>query len=112
TPTPGGVIIQRLPTDPDRLDSHQSTTYVSVWPCAAPCFNQLVQFHPHKPGNTPQDIFPDLAERWEQSDRQTVVFTLKPGVKFHDGSNFTAEDVKVTLDWIRQPPQGKTSPRR
>ena len=109
-PRPGGIISQRIPTDPPPLDLHQTTTYTGVWP-TAPCFNQLVQFNPDNPNNTPQGILPDLAEKWEQLDPTTVVFTLKKGVKFHDGSDFTAEDVKVQLEWIKKPPQGKTSPR-
>jgi peptide/nickel transport system substrate-binding protein len=110
-PRYGGVISQRLPNDPDRLDSHQSTTYVSVWP-HAPCFNQLVQFQPDKPQNRPDEIIPDLATSWEQPDAQTVVFKLKQGVKFHDGSDFTSEDPKVQIEWIKNPPQGKVSPRK
>jgi peptide/nickel transport system substrate-binding protein len=111
-PKYGGVISQRLPNDPDKLDAHQSTTYVTVWPFAAPIFNQLVQFDPDKPGDTPSDIVADLADKWEQPDETTVVFTLKKGVKFHDGSDFTSEDPKTQLEWIKNPPQGKVSPRK
>jgi peptide/nickel transport system substrate-binding protein len=109
-PVTGGVISQSLPTDPPSLDLHTVTTYTGVWP-SAPAMNQLIQFDPLKAGDTPQDITPDLAEKWEQPDPTTVLFTLKKGVKFHDGSDFTAEDVKVQLDWLKKPPQGKTSPR-
>ena len=109
-PRSGGIISQRLQTDPASLDLHQVSTYGAVWP-VAPALNQLVQFDPAKPGDTPQDIIPDLATTWEQPEPTTIVFTLKQGVKFHDGGDFTAEDVKVQLDWIKRPPQGKTSPR-
>lgn len=38
-----------------------------------------------------------LAESWEISDDQrTVTFHLRQGVKWHDGEDFTAEDVKYT----------------
>jgi len=109
-PRAGGVISQRIATDPAPIDIHQTTTYTGVWP-TAPCFNQLVQFDPAKVQAGPQEIVADLATKWEQADPTTMLFTLKPGVKFHDGSDFTAEDVRATLDWIRKPPQGKTSPR-
>jgi peptide/nickel transport system substrate-binding protein len=109
-PRAGGIINQRLATDPPSLDLHLVTTYAGVWP-AAPCLNQLVQFHPDKAGDRPEDIVADLAEKWEQPDATTMVFTLKKGVKFHGGSDFTSEDPKVQLEWIKKPPQGKTSPR-
>jgi len=40
----------------------------------------------------------DLAESWNYVDDVTVEFTLKEGVKFHDGSVLTAEDVKYSLE--------------
>ena len=109
-PRTGGIVNLRLQTDPAPLDIHQVTTYTGVWP-TAPCFNQLVQFDPTKQATTPENLVSDLAEKWEQPDPSTVVFTLKKGVKFHDGSDFTSDDPKVQLDWIRRPPQGKTSAR-
>jgi peptide/nickel transport system substrate-binding protein len=110
-PRAGGVINQRLPTDPPSMDLHQVTTFVGVWP-TIPCFNQLVQFDSSRPTAGPNDIQPDLAERWEQPDAQTVVFHLRRGVTWHDGTSFTAEDPRAQLDWMRNPPQGKVSPRR
>ena len=55
---------------------------------------------------------PDLAEGWEQVSDTEVVFRLRPGVTWHDGTPFTAEDVVTTLDFIRQPPEGVVSPRK
>lgn len=49
-------------------------------------------------------IIPGLAESWEISDFGLVyTFKLRAGVKFHDGTDFTAEDVKFTLDRIAAP---------
>ena len=46
-------------------------------------------------------VKPDLAERWEASeDQKTWTFHLREGVTFHDGSPFTAEDVKVTIERV------------
>ena len=111
-PRTGGTINQRTPTDPSpNLDLHQTTTYTAVWP-VAPAFNQLVQFDPAKPGDTQKDIIADLAEKWEQADDTTMVFSLRKDVKWHDGTGFTAEDVKATLDWIKKPfKEGRPSPR-
>ena len=40
---------------------------------------------------------PSLALSWKVIDETTWEFKLRPGVTFHDGSPFTAEDVKFTL---------------
>ena len=47
------------------------------------------------------EIVPQIAESWEQTDAQTYVFKIRQGIKFHDGSDLTAEDVKFSLDRAR-----------
>ncbi|HLZ69632.1 MAG TPA: ABC transporter substrate-binding protein [Dehalococcoidia bacterium] len=103
TPKPGGILTQVFFTDPSpNLDMHQTTTYTAVWPLS-PCFNQLVQFDTTKPDDAQQDIVADLAEKWEQPDDTSTVFTLRKDAKWHDGADFTSEDVKATLEWLKKP---------
>ncbi len=40
---------------------------------------------------------PELAERWRAVDETTWEFTLRKGVKFHDGTEFTAQDFVYTV---------------
>jgi len=44
-----------------------------------------------------------LAVSWSQPDPLTYVFELREGVVFHDGSEFTAADVKYTFDKMVDP---------
>ncbi len=47
---------------------------------------------------------PDLAKSWDISpDGLTYTFHLQTGVKFHDGTPFSADDVKFSLDRDRAP---------
>jgi len=43
------------------------------------------------------NIVPELATSWEQIDPLTWKFYLRKGVKFHDGTTFTAEAVKFSI---------------
>ena len=46
------------------------------------------------------EIEPRLAESWKALDSTTWEFKLRKGVKFHDGTDFTAEDVKFSIERI------------
>ena len=51
------------------------------------------------------EILPGLATKWEQKNPTTWIFHLHQGVKWHDGSDFTADDVVFSIKRL----QGKTS---
>jgi hypothetical protein len=44
------------------------------------------------------EIQPSLATEWKRPDENTWVFTLRSGVKFHDGKPLTATDAKASLE--------------
>jgi peptide/nickel transport system substrate-binding protein len=53
-------------------------------------------------------IEPLLATEWKLPDPTTIDFTLRPGVKFHDGTPLTADDVVYTLT-VAADPNSKVS---
>src|ERR1043166_9999689 len=55
-------------------------------------------------------IEPLLATEWKRPDETTIEFTLRPGVKFHDGSALTADDVVYTLTVAADPASKVSTP--
>jgi len=50
-------------------------------------------------------IKPGLAESWTQPDNKTIVFKLRRGVKFHDGTDFNAEAAKFNFTRMKTEPK-------
>ncbi len=49
-----------------------------------------------------------LAESWELGEPTRLTLKLRPGIKFQDGSDFTADDVKWNLERVIDPSVGAT----
>jgi peptide/nickel transport system substrate-binding protein len=103
----GGTLRYAVHNAPAHFDVHQSGTVANIGP-QSPMYDTLLRRSP-KDGQT---IIPDLAQRYEISpDGKKYTFHLRKGVKFHDGADFTAEDVKATYERIARPPKGVVIPR-
>lgn len=57
---------------------------------------------PMRPDN-PEELVFELATSLTPIDQYTLEVKLRDGVKFHDGQDFTAEDVKATYEYGCQP---------
>ena len=90
----GGTLVAAISGEPDQLDPHSTTAY-PAFQVLENVYDTLVQ------PDANLDFEPALATEWEVSDDQlTWTFTLREGVTFHDGSDFTAEDVVFSYNRI------------
>ena len=51
------------------------------------------------------EVKPNLAESWQTPDPRTLIFKLRQGVKFHDGTDFNAEAAKINFDRMATEPK-------
>jgi peptide/nickel transport system substrate-binding protein len=96
----GGTLVVAIPGDIKRTDSalvdDSNTSYVAQ--------NVMEGLVGLEPGSTSK-LVPLLATKWDVSaDGKTYTFTLRDGVKFHDGTDFNAAAVKTNYDrWTSFP---------
>lgn len=97
TPKAGGEIVVGLNLEPDNLDPAVTPFAVSHW-VMMNIYDTLVW------RANDGSFKPGLADKWDVSaDGLTYTFTLKQGVKFHDGTPFNAAAVKFAFDHIVDP---------
>jgi peptide/nickel transport system substrate-binding protein len=94
---PRGTLRVALESDPPNMDPHRSTAAVD---------RQVFQNLYDKLVDTDEklNVVPMLAASWTISkDGKAYTFTLRRGVRFHDGTPFNAEAVKYNVDRMRDP---------
>jgi peptide/nickel transport system substrate-binding protein len=112
TPKRGGILTFLIPADaPPSFDGHRENSFATVH-SVAPFYSMLIRVNPENPSST-ADFVCDLCTAMPQpaDDGRTYTFTIRDGVKFHDGSPLTVEDVAASWNKIVFPPEGVISAR-
>ena len=93
----GGALRVAYPIDHSTLDPVQAEAVI-ITDAVGQIFEPLVRIAPDA------SYVPILATAWEISDDlMSYTFTLREGVKFHNGADFTADDVVFSLNRARDP---------
>ncbi len=93
---PADTLVVGILTDPATLEPHRATDLVSTAVIANVC-ETLVQFRPG--GMRPEAV---LATTWATVDHRVWTFTLREGVRFHDGAALDADAVVANLESLRR----------
>jgi len=83
--------------DPQTMDPHSLALQYHTR-VVFQIYESLVGRDPH------YRLVPVLATEWTQTDPRTWRFKLRPGVRFHDGSPFTADDAVFSFERALAPP--------
>jgi len=99
-PQYGGTLKAAFQNEWAGLDPHTVSSY-SSYQILNNVIDTLTQYDDNL------NLIPWLAESWEQSaDGLTWTFHLRQGVKFHNGREMTADDVKWSFDRLLDPETG------
>jgi peptide/nickel transport system substrate-binding protein len=91
-PQRGGVLSVGFPSDSKTFDPTYSVQFTERQVLYV-IYNTLVRY------GTDFSLQPELAESWTiEGDGKRIVFKLRTGVKFHDGTDFNAEAVKWNIE--------------
>jgi peptide/nickel transport system substrate-binding protein len=93
----GGVLVSATGGEASKLNPFLAADSASADVCSM-VFDGLVRYSPKL------ELEGELAQSWQIKDGgKTIVFKLRPGVKWQDGQPFTSADVKFTVDSILDP---------
>jgi len=93
---PAGELKVALPAKMVALDPHGAQSVEEVLHTAIQhVMETLVKRDP-----ATSNLVPGLATEWKNPDPTTWSFTLRSGVKYHDGSSLTSADVKAVLQRV------------
>jgi ABC-type transport system substrate-binding protein len=101
----GGTFVESINWTYPTMDSHLSSQPFMAGYEAM--YNTLVRFELADQKTGEQKVVGDLAESWEQPDPKTLLFKLRPGVAFHDGSAFDAEVAAWNMLRVRDHPKSQ-----
>ena len=48
------------------------------------------------------ELVPEVAEKWEFENPKSILFTIRKGIKFHNGAELTVEDVAFSVERMRE----------
>src|SRR5919108_807228 len=108
----GGILKFVVPDEPPSFDGHRETTFALIHPIA-PFYSVLIRVNPDNPASLTGfvcDLCTEMPKPTEGG--KTYTFKIRKGVKFHDGSPLTAEDVLASFQRIIFPPPGVSSARK
>jgi peptide/nickel transport system substrate-binding protein len=92
----GGTLNIALGSDPPSLDPHKTPS--------ADISHTLIYSTLVTVDRKTGEFIPSLADSWVLADGGKIItFKLHPGVKFHDGTLFTSQAVKATIDRLVNP---------
>ncbi len=103
------VVGSKIPS----YDGHVETTFGMIHPIR-PFYSLLIRVNPDNP-SSPTDFVCDLCDGdvpQPTDGGKTYTFKIRTGVKFHDGTPLTAQDVAATFNKIVFPPEGIASSRK
>ena len=105
----GGILRVYSAESPPGLNIYEQATPWGLGPLMG-IYNNLILFDQHVEQNSLDAIRRDLATRWSWNEDGTeLTFTLRQGIRWHDGMPFTAKDVLCTVDLMLD--KAKEKPR-
>jgi peptide/nickel transport system substrate-binding protein len=94
----GGRIVWALEQDPVHVAPFGATLTSNHWGKQA-AYDSLVEWDKNL------NLHPALAESWKIApDQKSIMFNLRKGVKFHNGKELDAGDVKYSVEQMLNPP--------